>query len=131
MPSALKLVNLRIVIIGSAPIQRLNWQPSTRWSKKLGLVSSSMWVICVAFVSIVVAPWREELPVLVVRSGGISGKKLMLVGLACLVIVFVRVVCGPSDECPKGSDEQKYPEYEAANHEYSGEHMVVGQSGYR
>lgn len=27
---------------------RLNWQPSTRWSKKLGLVSSSMLVMRVA-----------------------------------------------------------------------------------
>ncbi len=57
----------------------LNWQPSTKWSKKLGLVSSSMWVMVaarvsmvwrlVALVSMIVAPWREALPILVIRSG--------------------------------------------------------------
>ncbi len=67
----------------------LNWQPSTKWSKKLGLVSSSMWVMVVAndsmvwrlvaLVSMMVAPWREALPILVMRSGGMSGMKAMLV----------------------------------------------------
>ena len=55
----------------------LNWQPSTKWSKKLGLVSSSMWWMSfarssivwrfVALVSVMVAPRREALPNFVMR----------------------------------------------------------------
>ena len=47
-----------------------------------------------ALASVIVASKRDVLPVLFMQLAGISGMKLMFVGLACLVIVFVR---GPSD----------------------------------
>ena len=83
----------------------LNWQPSTKWSKKLGLVSSSMWVMrvakssmvarLVAFVSIIVAPWREALPILVMRWGGMMRSN-------CHENVFVR--CGGGKGFVEGCD---------------------------
>ena len=73
----------------------MNWQPSTKWSKKLGLVSSSMWMIwvarvsmvwrLVALVSIIVAPWRAALPILWMRSVGMLGMKPMSMSFRVLM----------------------------------------------
>ena len=68
--------------VGFAGCDRLNRQPSTQWFKELGLVSSSMWLIrvsmvvrFVALVSMMVAPWREALPILWMRVESMLGMK--------------------------------------------------------